>query len=89
MNTLYIFLPVVPSVGKHYTINLRLLLNETLSAAINGDPLAALIIAAVLTKFILFLNSKNSYSMDRFFRTRHLYEVGKGTLNVFVLRTGR
>lgn len=57
MNKLYVILHIVPSVGKQYTINLRLLLNETMSTAINEDPFAALIVVSVLTKFCLFLNA--------------------------------
>lgn len=54
MNKLCIFIPIVPSVGKQYTDNLRPLLNEIVSTAINEDPLTALIIVAtklVRTKF--------------------------------------
>lgn len=54
MNKLCIFIPVVPSVGKQYTDNLKPLLNEIASTAINEDPLTALIIVAtklVRTKF--------------------------------------
>lgn len=62
----------VPSVGKQYTINLRLLLDVTLSTAISEVPLAALIIVAILIKFNLFLNAENPCGMDNFFHTGHL-----------------
>lgn len=57
MNKWYIFHCVMPSVGKQYTINLRLLLDVTLSTAISEVPLAALITVAILIKFNLFLNA--------------------------------
>lgn len=57
MNKWYIFHRIVPSVGKQYTINLRLLLDVTLSTAISEVPLAALITVAILIKFNLFLNA--------------------------------